>query len=100
MSAVLLVSRSLGRLPRGAARHLLGCSYHTEKGVYGYRPKPGDSRQEAAGERISALNQGQCSVNSPSATTNQEAAAKTCSSDSPRSCGEVFLSLLNKLYSS
>lgn len=57
MSAVLFVSRSLGRLPRGVARQVVGCSYHTEKGVYGYRPKRGDSRQEAPGDRISALNQ-------------------------------------------
>lgn len=76
MSAVLFVSRSLGRLPGGAARQLVGCSYHTEKGVYGYRPRRGDSRQEAPGERISALNQGQYSVNTPSAT-DQEAATLT-----------------------
>lgn len=79
MSAVLFVSRSLGRLPRGVARQVVGCSYHTEKGVYGYRPKRGDSRQEAPGDRISALNQGQCGVNTPSAT-DQEAAAAAATS--------------------
>uniref|UniRef100_A0A3B4VL64 2-oxoadipate dehydrogenase complex component E1 n=1 Tax=Seriola dumerili TaxID=41447 RepID=A0A3B4VL64_SERDU len=42
MSAVLFLRRSLSRLPPGVARQVVGCCYHTEKGVYGYRPKQTD----------------------------------------------------------
>uniref|UniRef100_H3DF05 2-oxoadipate dehydrogenase complex component E1 n=1 Tax=Tetraodon nigroviridis TaxID=99883 RepID=H3DF05_TETNG len=45
MSAVLLLKRSLGRLPSCVARPGLAGWYHTEKGVYGYRPKKSDSPQ-------------------------------------------------------
>ncbi|XP_029952362.1 2-oxoadipate dehydrogenase complex component E1 [Salarias fasciatus] len=57
MSAVLFVRGSLGRLPPAVARQVLGCSYHTERGVYGYRPRSADRDQTEQSERIRALNQ-------------------------------------------
>ncbi|XP_019934818.1 2-oxoadipate dehydrogenase complex component E1 [Paralichthys olivaceus] len=39
MAAVFFLRQSLSRLPPAAARQLLRCRYHTERGVYGYRPK-------------------------------------------------------------
>ncbi|CAB1445989.1 unnamed protein product [Pleuronectes platessa] len=39
MAAVFLLRQSLSRLPPAAARQLLRRHYHTERGVYGYRPK-------------------------------------------------------------
>uniref|UniRef100_A0A671UW05 2-oxoadipate dehydrogenase complex component E1 n=1 Tax=Sparus aurata TaxID=8175 RepID=A0A671UW05_SPAAU len=46
MSAVLFLKKSLGRLPPCVARQVVGCGYHTERGVYGYRPKQQDSQQK------------------------------------------------------
>ncbi|CAN9498842.1 unnamed protein product [Ophioblennius macclurei] len=57
MSAVLLLRGSLGRLPSAMARHVVGCSYHTERGVYGYRPRTSERDQAEQSERIQALNQ-------------------------------------------
>uniref|UniRef100_A0AAQ5ZV97 2-oxoadipate dehydrogenase complex component E1 n=1 Tax=Amphiprion ocellaris TaxID=80972 RepID=A0AAQ5ZV97_AMPOC len=57
MSAVLFLRSSLSRLPPRAARQVVGCCYHTEKGVYGYRPKRTDREQELHRDRIAALNQ-------------------------------------------
>ncbi|XP_012735817.2 probable 2-oxoglutarate dehydrogenase E1 component DHKTD1, mitochondrial [Fundulus heteroclitus] len=59
MSAVLFLKTSLRRLPPSAARQLLGrCSYHTERGVYGYRPKQlGGEHDKAQRDRVAALNQ-------------------------------------------
>ncbi|XP_041853071.1 probable 2-oxoglutarate dehydrogenase E1 component DHKTD1, mitochondrial [Melanotaenia boesemani] len=57
MSAVLFLKTSLSRLPPGAARQVVGCCYHTEKGVYGYRPKRTDRKQKLQSDRIAALNQ-------------------------------------------
>uniref|UniRef100_A0A3B3DGG8 2-oxoadipate dehydrogenase complex component E1 n=1 Tax=Oryzias melastigma TaxID=30732 RepID=A0A3B3DGG8_ORYME len=39
MSAVLFLKASLSRIPPRVARKAFGCGYHTERGVYGYRPK-------------------------------------------------------------
>ncbi|KAM9807689.1 2-oxoadipate dehydrogenase complex component E1 [Neosynchiropus ocellatus] len=57
MSALLSLRGTLSRLPLGVSRPVVGCCYHTEKGVYGFQPKR--SRRELApeGDRISALNQ-------------------------------------------
>ncbi|XP_030282979.1 2-oxoadipate dehydrogenase complex component E1 [Sparus aurata] len=57
MSAVLFLKKSLGRLPPCVARQVVGCGYHTERGVYGYRPKQQDSQQKLQSDRIAALNQ-------------------------------------------
>uniref|UniRef100_A0A8D3A9Q7 2-oxoadipate dehydrogenase complex component E1 n=1 Tax=Scophthalmus maximus TaxID=52904 RepID=A0A8D3A9Q7_SCOMX len=59
MSAVLFLRRSLSRLPPSVARQVVGRQYHTERGVYGYRPKPADKEHELPSERVAALNQGQ-----------------------------------------
>lgn len=59
MSGLLSLRRSLRSLPPLAARHAAGRRYHTERGVYGYRPKPSESQQKFERERIEALNQGQ-----------------------------------------
>lgn len=61
MSAVLLLKRSLGRLPSCVARPGLAGWYHTEKGVYGYRPKKSDSPQRL----VMAPHQGQYRAKSP-----------------------------------
>lgn len=57
MSAVLFLKKSLSRLPPSVARQVVSCCYHTEKGVYGYRPKQTESLQKLQSERIAALNQ-------------------------------------------
>ncbi|XP_023283554.1 probable 2-oxoglutarate dehydrogenase E1 component DHKTD1, mitochondrial [Seriola lalandi dorsalis] len=57
MSAVLYLRTSLSRLPPGVARQVVGCCYHTEKGVYGYRPKQTDRDHKLQSDRIAALNQ-------------------------------------------
>lgn len=57
MSAVLFLRSSLSRLPPRAARQVVGCSYHTERGVYGYRPKRTDREQKLERDRTAALNQ-------------------------------------------
>ncbi|XP_008281470.1 2-oxoadipate dehydrogenase complex component E1 [Stegastes partitus] len=57
MSAVLFLKSSLSRLPQRAARQVVGCCYHTEKGVYGYRPKRTDREQKLQRDRIAALNE-------------------------------------------
>uniref|UniRef100_A0AAX7VBI9 2-oxoadipate dehydrogenase complex component E1 n=1 Tax=Astatotilapia calliptera TaxID=8154 RepID=A0AAX7VBI9_ASTCA len=46
MSALILLKSSLSRLP-----------YHTERGVYGYRPKSTERDQKWQSERVAALNQ-------------------------------------------
>uniref|UniRef100_A0A669DKJ7 2-oxoadipate dehydrogenase complex component E1 n=1 Tax=Oreochromis niloticus TaxID=8128 RepID=A0A669DKJ7_ORENI len=46
MSALILLKSSLSRLP-----------YHTERGVYGYRPKRTERDQKWQSERVAALNQ-------------------------------------------
>uniref|UniRef100_A0A8C9ZDM1 2-oxoadipate dehydrogenase complex component E1 n=1 Tax=Sander lucioperca TaxID=283035 RepID=A0A8C9ZDM1_SANLU len=56
MSAVLFLKKSLSKLPPSVARQVVGCCYHTEKGVYGYRPKLTESNHKL-GDRIAALNQ-------------------------------------------
>uniref|UniRef100_A0A672I6P0 2-oxoadipate dehydrogenase complex component E1 n=1 Tax=Salarias fasciatus TaxID=181472 RepID=A0A672I6P0_SALFA len=56
-SSMAAVLGSLGRLPPAVARQVLGCSYHTERGVYGYRPRSADRDQTEQSERIRALNQ-------------------------------------------
>ncbi|XP_060932679.1 2-oxoadipate dehydrogenase complex component E1 [Limanda limanda] len=50
MAAVFLLRQSVGRLPPAAARQLLRRHYHTERGVYGYRPK--HSEQELPGTEL------------------------------------------------
>lgn len=57
MSAVLLLKRSLRRLPPGVARQAVACCYHTEKGVYGYRPKQTERHHKLQGDRVAASNQ-------------------------------------------
>ncbi|XP_018540031.2 LOW QUALITY PROTEIN: 2-oxoadipate dehydrogenase complex component E1 [Lates calcarifer] len=57
MSALLLLKNSLGRLPPSVARQVIGCCYHTERGVYGYRPKQTDRDLKFQSDRIAALNQ-------------------------------------------
>ncbi|XP_028441905.1 2-oxoadipate dehydrogenase complex component E1 isoform X2 [Perca flavescens] len=56
MSAVLFLKKSLSQLPPSVARQVVGCCYHTEKGVYGYRPKLTESHHKLS-DRIAALNQ-------------------------------------------
>ncbi|XP_078113440.1 2-oxoadipate dehydrogenase complex component E1 [Sander vitreus] len=56
MSAVLFLKKSLSKLPPSVARQVVGCCYHTEKGVYGYRPKLTESNHKLS-DRIAALNQ-------------------------------------------
>lgn len=62
MSALILLKSSLSRLPQSVARQVVGCSYHTERGVYGYRPKSTERDQKWQSERVAALNQGQYGV--------------------------------------
>ncbi|KAF7669870.1 hypothetical protein LDENG_00128660 [Lucifuga dentata] len=57
MSAALFVKNSVSRLPRSVARQVTACCYHTEKGVYGYRPKQNHTEKTLHSERIAALNQ-------------------------------------------
>ncbi|XP_068595281.1 2-oxoadipate dehydrogenase complex component E1 [Brachionichthys hirsutus] len=56
MSGMFCIKRSLSGLPPRVARRLAGC-YHTDRGVYGYRPKPNANQQKCLSERIAALNQ-------------------------------------------
>ncbi|KAK2842480.1 hypothetical protein Q5P01_012680 [Channa striata] len=57
MSTVLFLRRSVSRLPPTVVRKVVGCSYHTRKGVYGYRPKPSDTGHTLQSDRSAALNQ-------------------------------------------
>lgn len=57
MSAVLFLKNSVSKLPQSVSRQVVGCCYHTEKGVYGYRPKHTDRDQKLHSDRIAALNQ-------------------------------------------
>ncbi|KAM6937212.1 2-oxoadipate dehydrogenase complex component E1 [Xenentodon cancila] len=56
MSAVLSLKASLSRLPPSVVRQVVGW-YHTERGVYGYRPKQRDTDQKPQRDRISVLDQ-------------------------------------------
>lgn len=62
MSALLHLKTSLGRIPPRIARLVVGCSYHTDRGVYGYRPKQTGRDLKFQADRVSALNQGQYRV--------------------------------------
>ncbi|XP_034541856.1 probable 2-oxoglutarate dehydrogenase E1 component DHKTD1, mitochondrial [Notolabrus celidotus] len=57
MSALLFLRKSLSRLPPSVARQVVSSCYHTERGVYGYRPKQRESQHNLQSERIAALNQ-------------------------------------------
>ncbi|RVE71631.1 hypothetical protein OJAV_G00053760 [Oryzias javanicus] len=57
MSGILFLKASLNRIPPRVARKSFGCAYHTERGVYGYRPKQTDEDRQPLRERLSALNQ-------------------------------------------
>ncbi|XP_068579619.1 2-oxoadipate dehydrogenase complex component E1 [Cebidichthys violaceus] len=57
MSAVLFLRKSLSRLPPAVARQLVAGCYHTEKGVFGYRPKETERHHKSQSDRIAALNQ-------------------------------------------
>ncbi|XP_061576991.1 2-oxoadipate dehydrogenase complex component E1 [Cololabis saira] len=57
MSALLFLKTSRSRLPASVVRQVVGCSYHTERGVYGYRPKQTGPGHQLQRDRISALNQ-------------------------------------------
>ncbi|CAL1595005.1 unnamed protein product [Knipowitschia caucasica] len=56
MSALLILKQSLSRLPP-SARQVLCCCYHTERGVYGFRPKHADKDLKLCTEWAAALNQ-------------------------------------------
>uniref|UniRef100_A0A3P8WCA3 2-oxoadipate dehydrogenase complex component E1 n=1 Tax=Cynoglossus semilaevis TaxID=244447 RepID=A0A3P8WCA3_CYNSE len=47
MAALFLLKRSLSRLSPGINGQVLRCQYHTQRGVYGYRPKQSDRDQQA-----------------------------------------------------
>ncbi|XP_072291457.1 2-oxoadipate dehydrogenase complex component E1 [Eucyclogobius newberryi] len=57
MSAFLILKNSLSRLPPTAARQVIGCCYHTERGVFGYRPKHSDRDLGLCTDWTTALNQ-------------------------------------------
>ncbi|XP_044047758.1 probable 2-oxoglutarate dehydrogenase E1 component DHKTD1, mitochondrial [Siniperca chuatsi] len=57
MSAVLYLKTSLSRLPPCVARQVVGCCYHTERGVYGYRPKQTERCHKLQSDCIASLNQ-------------------------------------------
>ncbi|XP_019737357.1 2-oxoadipate dehydrogenase complex component E1 [Hippocampus comes] len=57
MSAALFLKSSTRRLPLEAFGRAAGCCYHTERGVYGYRPKRSPGGDESLSQRITALNQ-------------------------------------------
>lgn len=60
MSALLKLNRlyNLSRYSVSAPQRLLACLYHTERGVYGYRPSQnGLSSKDLTSDHISALNQ-------------------------------------------
>ncbi|XP_075945450.1 2-oxoadipate dehydrogenase complex component E1 [Anarhichas minor] len=57
MSAVLFLRKSLSRLPPAVARKVVAGCYHTEKGVFGYRPKETERHHKSQDDRIAALNQ-------------------------------------------
>lgn len=59
MSAALFLKSSTKRLPLDVFGRAAGCRYHTERGVYGFRPKRSPGGDELLSERITALNQGQ-----------------------------------------
>lgn len=63
MAALFLLKRSLSRLSPGISGQVLRCQYHTQRGVYGYRPKQSDRDQQAERQRIAARYQGQYWVN-------------------------------------
>ncbi|XP_024912324.1 2-oxoadipate dehydrogenase complex component E1 [Cynoglossus semilaevis] len=54
MAALFLLKRSLSRLSPGINGQVLRCQYHTQRGVYGYRPKQSDRDQQAERQRIAA----------------------------------------------
>lgn len=57
MSTVLFLKNSLRRPAPSVYRKIVGCCYHTKKGVYGYRPKQIDRDLKLQNDRIAALNQ-------------------------------------------
>ncbi|XP_061679760.1 2-oxoadipate dehydrogenase complex component E1 isoform X2 [Syngnathoides biaculeatus] len=57
MSAALFLKSSAKRLRLDAFRRPARGSYHTERGVYGYRPKRTHAEDELLSDRIAALNQ-------------------------------------------
>ncbi|XP_068168862.1 2-oxoadipate dehydrogenase complex component E1 [Antennarius striatus] len=57
MPGILCLKTALSSLPPRVARQVVACCYHTEKGVYGYRPKPTENQQKFVSDRIGALNQ-------------------------------------------
>lgn len=57
MSAILVLKNTLNRLPPSAVRQVVGCCYHTERGVYGYRPKQTDRDLKLYTDSAAALNQ-------------------------------------------
>lgn len=69
MSACILLKtlQTVNRRSLGVLRTPLVCTYHTERGVYGYRPRregseEADTELQALSERLSSLNQGQHSL--------------------------------------
>ncbi|XP_077373823.1 2-oxoadipate dehydrogenase complex component E1 [Festucalex cinctus] len=59
MSAALFLQTSARRLPLDVFRRAGGCRrrYHTERGVYGYRPKQSHGEDKLLNDRIAHLNQ-------------------------------------------
>ncbi|XP_056273665.1 2-oxoadipate dehydrogenase complex component E1 isoform X1 [Pseudoliparis swirei] len=57
MSAVLFLRKSLSRLPPRVARLVVAGCYHTEKGVFGYRPKQTGRPRKPQSDCIAALNE-------------------------------------------
>uniref|UniRef100_A0A668A8D3 2-oxoadipate dehydrogenase complex component E1 n=1 Tax=Myripristis murdjan TaxID=586833 RepID=A0A668A8D3_9TELE len=55
MSAVVFLKSSVSRLPPSVARQVVGSFYHTEKGVYGYRPKQIDRDQKLQNHGLARL---------------------------------------------
>ncbi|XP_054631558.1 2-oxoadipate dehydrogenase complex component E1 [Dunckerocampus dactyliophorus] len=57
MSAALFLRSSVRRLPLGFLSQGACCCYHTERGVYGYRPKKTCSEDKLLSDSIATLNQ-------------------------------------------
>nr|XP_057932449.1 2-oxoadipate dehydrogenase complex component E1 [Doryrhamphus excisus] len=57
MSALLFLRSSVRRLPLGFLSQGACCCYHTERGVYGYRPKKTPSEDKSLSDSIATLNQ-------------------------------------------
>ncbi|XP_077601088.1 2-oxoadipate dehydrogenase complex component E1-like [Stigmatopora nigra] len=57
MSATLLLKNYAKRMPLGVLRRAAVCCYHTQRGVYGYRPKQSRGHDNLLNDSIASLNQ-------------------------------------------